>query len=92
MFAIYQSLLGWKTYNHYYETDEVPNPRPTQIQEKKKARSGIWATFSPQQVKISWGGIDFTLGNRLQEAQPNQTLRKHHIWKLLLRASSVVQP
>ena len=24
------STLGWKTYKYYYETDELPNPRPTQ--------------------------------------------------------------
>ena len=31
VFAIYLLLLGWKTYIHiYYETDELPNPRPTQ--------------------------------------------------------------
>ena len=27
---IYQILLGWKTYKYYCETDELPNPRPTQ--------------------------------------------------------------
>ena len=26
--SIYQILLGWKTYKYYYETDELPNPRP----------------------------------------------------------------
>ena len=29
-FAIYQIMLGWKTYECYYDTDELPNPRPTQ--------------------------------------------------------------
>ena len=28
--AIHQILLGWKTHENYYETDELPNPRPTQ--------------------------------------------------------------
>ena len=28
VFAIYQILLGWKTCTYYYETDELPNPRP----------------------------------------------------------------
>ena len=32
--AIYQILLGWKTYNYYHETDELPNPRPTQPKKK----------------------------------------------------------
>ena len=30
VYAIYQILLGWKTYKYYYETEELPNPRPTQ--------------------------------------------------------------
>ena len=29
----------------YYETDELPNPRPTQPK-KKIVQSGIWTTFS----------------------------------------------
>ena len=28
--AIYQILLGWNTCEYYFETDELPNPRPTQ--------------------------------------------------------------
>ena len=30
VFATDQILLGWKTYKYYYETDILPNPRPTQ--------------------------------------------------------------
>ena len=30
VFAIYQLMLGWKTCKYYCETDELPNPRPTQ--------------------------------------------------------------
>ena len=30
VFAIYQILLDWKTSKYYYETAELPNPRPTQ--------------------------------------------------------------
>ena len=44
-FATYQILLAWKTCKHYYETDELPNPRPTQPK-KNEVKSGIWATFS----------------------------------------------
>ena len=33
VFAIYQIMLGWKTYKYYYETDELPNPSPTQPKE-----------------------------------------------------------
>ena len=28
--AIYQIILGWETYKYFYETDELPNSRPTQ--------------------------------------------------------------
>ena len=48
-FAICHILLGWKTckyYESYYETDELPNSRPTQPK-KKWVKSGIWATFFP---------------------------------------------
>ena len=34
VFAIYQILLGWKILKYYYETDELPNPRPTQPKKK----------------------------------------------------------
>ena len=35
VFAIlYQILLGWKQYEYYYETVELPNPRPTQPKKK----------------------------------------------------------
>ena len=34
VFAIYQMMLGWKTYKYYYETDELPNPRPSQPKKK----------------------------------------------------------
>ena len=30
VFAIDQIMLGWETYKYYYETAELPNPRPTQ--------------------------------------------------------------
>ena len=32
--AIYQLLLGWKTHQYCYKTDELPNPRPTQPKKK----------------------------------------------------------
>ena len=34
LFVIHQIRLGWKTYRYYYETDELPNPRPTQHKKK----------------------------------------------------------
>ena len=47
MFTTYQILLGWKTYKQYYETDEIPDPRPTQPKKNwvKKRHLGH---FSPQ--------------------------------------------
>ena len=31
VFAIYQIMLGSKTYEDYYETDELPNPRKIRL-------------------------------------------------------------
>ena len=45
-------MLGWKTNKHYYETDELPNPRPTQP--KKKWHLGH---FSPQQIHFRALGL-----------------------------------
>ena len=30
VFVIYQTMSAWKTYKYHHETDELPNPRPTQ--------------------------------------------------------------
>ena len=65
-FAIYQIMFGWKTYEYYHETDELPNPTLTQPK-KKKLKSGIWAIFFfPQQI-IFVGRDWFYIGNKLQE-------------------------
>ena len=50
--------VGKHMKNTIYETDELPNPRPTQPKEKQ-VKGGIWATFSPRQNIFSWVGIDF---------------------------------
>ena len=34
VFAIYQIMLGWKTYKYYYETDELPKPKANSTQAK----------------------------------------------------------
>ena len=34
VFATYQIMSGWETYQYYYETVELPNPRPTQPKKK----------------------------------------------------------
>ena len=48
-------MSGWKTYKYYYETDELPNPRPTQPK-KKQVKSGIWATFCHNSSKYFFAG------------------------------------
>ena len=74
VFVIYQSLLGWKTYKYCYETDELPNPRPTQPK-KNEVKSGNWATFVHSKHLFRGLGLIF-MGNRLQETQPTQILRQ----------------
>ena len=75
---IYQILLGWKPYKYYYETDQLPNPRPTQPKEKW-VKSGILGHFCPQEIFFFVGWDWFYIGNRLQETEPNQILGKHYI-------------
>ena len=75
VFAIYQIVLGWKTYEYYYETDELPNPRLTKPK-KKMVLTWKFGPLFPTANDFLWVGIDY-IGNRLQETQPNQTLRKH---------------
>ena len=71
-------MLGWKTYEYYYETDGLPNPRPTQPK-KHQVESGICATASHS--KLFFVGWDwFYIRNRLQETQPNQILRKKNYY------------
>ena len=97
VFAIYQLLLGWKTCKYYYETDELPNPRPTQPK-KNLGKGGIWATFYPQHIIFRRLGLFFCkklknvsceydwdcfcIGNRPQETRPNQILRKPPITRV----------
>ena len=73
--AIYQILLGWKTYKCYYKTDELPNPKANPNPRKIRLKSGIWATFShSKQFFVGWDW--FYIGNRLQERQTNKIIRK----------------
>ena len=60
----------------YNETDDRPNPRPTQSKKiRLKVKSGILGHFFPQ--LILFHGLGLVLySNRLQGTQPNQTLRK----------------
>ena len=73
VFAIYHIMLGWKTCKCYYETDELPNPRPTQPK-KKWVKSGLWATF-PSAI-FSWVGIDFIQERDCTKPKLNQILSK----------------
>ena len=41
--------VGLENIKYYYETDELPYSRPTQPK-KNQVKSGIWATFFPQQI------------------------------------------
>ena len=65
-------MLGWKTYEYYYETDELPNPRPTQPKKKtiNWLKSGVWATFFHMQNIFSWVGIDFIYETNYKKPNP----------------------
>ena len=39
--------LGWKTQNYYHETDQVPNPRRTQLNKKKKVKKWQFGPLFP---------------------------------------------
>ena len=67
--AIYQIIWGWKTYKYYYETDEFPNPRPTQPT-KKMVESGIWATFSHGKYFVR--GLGLVLYRKQTTRNPTQ--------------------
>ena len=53
----YQIKLGWETHKYDHENVELPDPRPTQPK-KNQVKSGIWATFSPQQMIFRGLGLD----------------------------------
>ena len=72
VFTIYQIMLGWKTSKHYNHTDELPNPRPTQPQEKRVS-SGVWTTFSPQQTFFPWVGVGVIWETDYRTPNPTQS-------------------
>ena len=49
---------------YYYETDEFPNPRPTQPEKKKRQKKGRLGHFFPQQIISAWVGIGFVYGRK----------------------------
>ena len=75
MLAIYQPLLSWTTCKHYYETDELPNA--SQPNPRKKMLKVVFGPLFPIANTFPIGWNWFYIGNRLQETQPNQILRKH---------------
>ena len=58
VFAICQIMWGWESYKYYYETDEFPNPRPTQPK-KNSVKSGVFGHFFQHQKCFSWVRIGF---------------------------------
>ena len=58
VFPIYHVLLGWKTCKYYYETVELPNPRPTPTQDKLGYKWHL-DHFFPQQIFFRGLGLIF---------------------------------
>ena len=73
-FAIYLTLLGWKTYKYHWETDELTNPRPEKIGWK-------WylGRFLPTANDFSWVGTNFIYETDCKNPQHNKILRQHPI-------------
>ena len=86
VFATNQILLGWKTCKYYYETDELPNPRPTQPP-KKLVESGTWATFSHS--KYFFVGWDWSYIGNTDYKKPNPTKLSANTLLCCLRQQSV---
>ena len=69
-FAIHQTLLGWTTYKYDYETDELPNPRPTQPR-KNEVKKWQLGHFFPQQIFLP--GLGLVLYRKQTTKTSNQT-------------------
>ena len=71
-------MLGWKTCGHYHETDEFPNPRPTQpkanpTREKLGLKWNLSHYFPQQIIFLELGLILYgkqTTRNRTQQTSP----------------------
>ena len=59
VYTVYQIMLGWKTYTYYYETDELPNPRPAQNPRKIRVKVAFGPLFPTEELFVSWVGIGF---------------------------------
>ena len=85
VFVIYQIGLGWETYECYYETDELPDPRPTQPPRKNWSKSGIFGpTFFRTATIFLWVGIGLCRKQTTRVLWPNQVIREHPIIVLSL--------
>ena len=71
VYSIYQIMMGWKTYKHDYEPDELPNPRPTRPK-KKQVKIGVWAAFPPRQ-QILFRGLGLILCRKQTTRKPKPT-------------------
>ena len=49
-------MLGWETCEHYHETVELPNPRPTQPK-KNEVKSWPLSHFFPQEKVFRRSGL-----------------------------------
>ena len=79
-------MLGWKACTSYYETDELPNPRPTQPP-KNLVESGTWATFSHS--KYFFVGWDWSYIGNTDYKKPNPTKLSANTLLCCLRQQSV---
>ena len=58
-YLVYQTILRWKKCKYYYETDELPNPRPTQPNPRKIRLKVAFGRLSLTEIIFSWVGNDF---------------------------------
>ena len=68
----HQIMFGWETYKCYYETVELPNPRPTQTHEKVGKKWQIGPLF-PTANEV-FRGLGLVLYRKQQTTKnPTQT-------------------
>ena len=63
-------MSGWKTYEYYYETDELPIPRQTQPEKNYRLEVAFGPLFSNIKY-FSWVGIGFI--QEIDYKKPNPT-------------------
>ena len=70
---IYQILLGWETYKYYYETVELPNPRPTQPKPRKNRLKVAFGPLFPTSDNFWWAGIGFVWETDYKKPNPSNS-------------------